>query len=109
MSGERRLLSMCALFGRTGGAREVVRGVDDPDVRYKSVDLGKQMARDQDRDPLLTIEPPQKLTDLDHAVRVDLSGLAPGTTWHYRLRLSDPTQPQLMSEGPIGRFRTAPI
>lgn len=44
----------------------------------------------------------------DYTARIDITGLAPWTVWHYRVRLRDPVNPQVFSLSNPGRFRTAP-
>ncbi len=49
-------------------------GGEDPDPVADRLDLGQQVAREQDRQPALVDEPAQELEDLDDAERVDRRG-----------------------------------
>jgi alkaline phosphatase D len=47
--------------------------------------------------------------DHDHIAHVDLTGLPPGQTIHYRLQFESLDAPRAMSEPRLGQFRTAPV
>ncbi|SEF52690.1 alkaline phosphatase D [Thermomonospora echinospora] len=69
--------------------------------RGPAVDVGWQVARDAAFRRIVARGTFRTGPDRDHTVKVDVGGLTPGTTYHYRFLLDG-------RPSPVGRTRTAP-
>lgn len=54
-----------------------------------------------------TVDGPETSPHRDFTAKVEVRGLTPGTTWHYRVRFVDLDDPRVESEPVVGRLRTA--